>query len=460
MLQTEYKQEMERLGPPPEVLDQLYTQIAQGGTQMRHVKRIGRQAVILFAVCAALLMTAVAAGPGIWAAVQARMGAFAPYAQAIEGVVCQDQGIEVRVVAALSDDVQGKLYFTVRDLTGDRINEFLSVNGRLEVVEEDKRDLPVGIVGTTNLDCSALSYDPETKTALFCREILYGDGHPLETAAINLRAMSTKTGDLSASVSASTVTEKTLASQPIPADAKVYPERHNGKPTVILAPNQTPMALEGTEDFTVSSLGFASDGCLHLRLSFAPGVSLLDEERFSPILANIWPQDMDLHSEQWYTLQIVCADTWADIQFPLITPAELEILKTARVGVYNPYHRPGVDIQGAWTLTFPMEYHPSQVLDWTGALAGRQVERVTLSPFTVTMDSNDKGGLNSAALYAVLKDGSTVAAKPSVGRYANVGALEGGADVWKTYNSWAFDSPVDPDQVVSLTLLGETIPVR
>ena len=131
---------------------------------------------------------------------------------------------------------------------------------------------------------SASKEDPETKTALLCREIIYGDGHPMETAAINLRAMSTKTAALHASVTGGSLTAQALTSQPVPTGAKVY----------------------------------------------------------------------------------------------------------------NPYFRPGVEIQGEWTLSFPMEYRTSKVLDWTETLAGRQVKRVTLSPYTFTMDSNDKVGLNSA----------------------------------------------------------------
>lgn len=104
-----------------------------------------------------------------------------------------------------------------------------------------------------------------------------------------------------------------------------------------------------------------------------------------------------------------------------------------------------------------MAYHPSTVLAWTGELAGRQVDRVTVSTMTVTMDSNNAGGFSSNPLYAVLKDGTTVTAKPSTGQYVNVGQK---VEVWRTYNTWEFASPVDVSQIGHLTLLDQSIPVN
>ena len=32
-------------------------------------------------------------------------------------------------------------------------------------------------------------------------------------------------------------------------------------------------------------------------------------------------------------------------------------------------------------------------------------------------------------------------------------------NIWKTFNTWKFAEPVDLEEVVSLSLMGETIPV-
>ena len=84
--------------------------------------------------------------------------------------------------------------------------------------------------------------------------------------------------------------------------------------------------------------------------------------------------------------------------------------------------------------------YPSAVLEWTGTLAGRRVDHVTVSPLTVTMDSDDTGGFSTAELTVVLKDGTEVPAACGTGRYANVG--EGtGVEVWDAYNTWGAGAP-------------------
>lgn len=80
--------------PRQEKLDALYEMI-EGGTEMKHAKRLsGRAAAIL--VCAALAITAAAAAavPAVWEKLWEQLGAFAPYAQTIDGAVCRDQGID------------------------------------------------------------------------------------------------------------------------------------------------------------------------------------------------------------------------------------------------------------------------------------------------------------------------------------------------------------------------------
>lgn len=157
----------------------------------------------------------------------------------------------------------------------------------------------------------------------------------------------------------------------------------------------------------------------------------------------------------------VCYETLVpggmDVLFPLIHVDDLEALKACRGIFYGQYTRPGIDIEGSWEIDFQSEYFPSTVLDWTGELAGRQVTRVTLSPMSVTMDSNDWGGFSTTTLYAVKQDGSTVAAKPGTGSYNNVGGRE---PVWDAYNTWKFEEPVDLEEIVGLSLMGETIPVN
>ena len=104
-----------------------------------------RIAAVMAAAMIALTGTALAVGTN-WDALMEHLGIFAPYVQDVDGVSVTDQGLKVSVVAALSDESGTKTYVSVTDLTGDRLSENLTYNGRL---------------GT-----SCISYDPETRTAL------------------------------------------------------------------------------------------------------------------------------------------------------------------------------------------------------------------------------------------------------------------------------------------------------
>jgi len=95
--------------------------------------------------------------------------------------------------------------------------------------------------------------------------------------------MTTKRAQVWLDIPCAPATGKTLKSLPVGKDDKVvhratgivngeYADIALPSKKVVLAPGQNPMAIEGTEDIRVSSMGFASDGCFHIRLEFAEGV--------------------------------------------------------------------------------------------------------------------------------------------------------------------------------------------
>lgn len=461
---------MDRLAPRREKLDELYKMI-EGGTEMKRTRRItGRAAAIL--VCAVLAVTAAAAAavPRVWDALWEQLGAFAPYAQTINGAVCRDQGIEVQVLSALSDDLEARFYLAVRDVTGNRLNEHLTLKGQIEngrKKETGDSSSWFSFFSMRNSSFDLLSYDPETRTALFSTCIDYWNNkEPTPDARLSLAGMTTKNAEISGTVSCASVTGEILESLPAgendqmifnASDSENFPYTDAFLPAsqVVLAPGQTPMPIEGNEDIRISSMGFASDGCFHVRLEFADGISVLDEEGDSWFLCTLSQTGKTCEEENAMWERLVPGGM--DILFPLYRVEDLEQLQSGLVEFYGDYTRPGLDIEGAWSVDFQMEYHPSAVLDWTGNLAGRQVRQVTVSPLSVTMYSNDSGGFHNTTLYAVKKDGTAVAAEPGTGRYSNVGR-EGETAVWETFNTWQFEEPVDLEEIAALTLAGETIP--
>ena len=182
---------------------------------MKQTKRLNRRAAAIL-VCAVLTITAAAAAaiPSVWEGLLEQLGLFAPYAQTIDGAVCRDQGIEVQVLSALSDDLEARFYLSVRDVAGDRLNEHLTLDGYLENGrEKEPEQEPVGGQITSTLSFTKtdyfqmLSYDPETRTALFSTRINYwNDTEPTRDARLSLTGMTTRTANMYAGVSCAGVT--------------------------------------------------------------------------------------------------------------------------------------------------------------------------------------------------------------------------------------------------------------
>lgn len=460
-MRDRYKEEMDRLEPRREALERLYA-VMEGEAEVRRGRYWSIRAAAVL-VCAALMVTAAAAAaPAVWERLLSRLGAFAPYAQIVEGTECRDQGIRLQVLSALSDDLETRVYLSVRDVEGDRLDECLTLKGRLTTGEkrelEETPELSVSSVGTGQF--KLLSYDSESKTALFSASVFYGDrARPGREAQLAITEMGTRAGEGDWTASCASVAGEALETLPAgeesqvifkPGDLVGYEHLDAALPSraVVLAPEQNPAPLEGTRDMWVSSMGFAGDGCFHIRLGLKEGVRPEEHGFFSPLGAE---------DEKLYIYQQTLVEGGMDIVYPLLHPEDLELIRGCEARFYGPYTRPGTKIEGSWAADFQLEYHPSRTLDWTGELAGRQVRQVRLSPLSVTMHSDDSGGFHTAVLYAVRRDGSTVAAEPGTGRYCNVS--EAGEPVWEAFNTWKFEEPVDLEEVTALTLKGETIPV-
>ena len=479
-MRNEYRREMERIGPRPEDLERL-CQMIEGGTEMKQQKRLGgRMTAIL--VCAALMVTAAAAVavPTVREALQTYLGSFAPYAQTIDGVVCTDQGIEVEVLSAISDSLEARFYVAVRDIEGDRLDECLRLDGRLAAGEA--KDSPgstvtiMSIAGIAAGHFDFISYDPGTKTALFSARILYMDtARPTGEVELSISGMNTLHGEIYKYISCEAVTGATLESLPADGSGKVvlspstvegigYTDDVLPDSQVVLAPGQTPMSLEGTEVVRISSIGFASDGCFHVRLEFAEGMApaLHETTGTSMFYADLIGSGDD---RRYYVCQERLVEGGMDILFPLIKLEDLEEVRSRQVRIYGTYTRPGVVIEGDWSAQFPMDYYTSATLDWTGELAGWQAGRMTVSPMSVTMsgvsESDPTGGLGiRMPILAVMKDGSIITAESSTSHYSNVGALRGEEERWEAFATWKFEEPVDVEDIVSLTLGDTVIPVN
>lgn len=448
MLKDQYRREMDQIVWTREQEQRLREKMEEASGKSR---QMARRFILIPAICAALLVGALAAGSVLWQKLQTAQGPFAGIAQTVEGATCTDEGIEVQVLSALADEVRSKVYFTVRDVEGDRLDEALTLK------KGERGDVTVG-------SAELLAYDPESRTALFSTETRNDLNETTgETVSLHISGMSTQYGYLEeGSASCAGVSQEILDSRPLDASDRVVLKTDDlegntpvqPEKTVVLAPGQTPGALEGTTDMSVSSMGFASDGCFHVRLTYREGVedsSTLEGGGFYAFL------ELEEETErEWAFIMVRTADG-VDVCFPDVRVGEGR--KPERVVFYGTYQRPGMTLKGDWEVSFQMERQSSRVLDWTGTLAGRQIREVCISPLTVTMKSNDIGGFSSTSIYAVLEDGTLIEGKKDVGSYSNVSQSPTG-EAWQAYNTWSFVRPVSLEEIVALRLLEEEIPVN
>ena len=130
MFQNDYRREMDGLRPSPAAVERL-NRLLEEGAPARRPRRLGRRAAAALALCAALCVTAVAAGPTLWDALEARLGPYAPFAAEVEGET-SGQGLRLELVKAVSDGYTARVYYTLTDETGDRLNGHTQVSGGLK----------------------------------------------------------------------------------------------------------------------------------------------------------------------------------------------------------------------------------------------------------------------------------------------------------------------------------------
>lgn len=217
--------------------------------------------VTLAAVLAALLtFSALAAAvPALREALKNALGSFSEQSQPITGVAVEDNGIEVRPVAALSSSNLVRVWVEVQDKTGDRLSEDMRVGAWLE--HEPDEDA-VEVNGWSS-GAHVVYYDEASRTAL----IEINDiGRPIADGA-----------EVSVSLSSFQPSEQVAEMVDFPREMLSATGLKNMTEDmgvmlfaehIPLVPEQTPRELEGTSYARLSSVGFGEDGKLHIQVAF------------------------------------------------------------------------------------------------------------------------------------------------------------------------------------------------
>lgn len=463
MFEQDYRRRFEGVEPSPALLAETRRRMEaiQSGRE-RAPRRLTRRAVAALAVCAALIITAAAAGPTLWQLIQADLGPRAPYATEVTAS-CEDQGVRIEVQAALADSRITRLYFTMEDLTGEIFREDTSSDLMLSL--ESGGEFGWGNGGR---GLEVLSYDPEQHLAalVFSR----GTGERSSGPPTRVRL------DMTYLLPGERTPGLVLDGAGLPSDALESAVLGTGE--TVLLPGQSPMALEGAEggEVSITSMGFAADGCYHIRFVQGDGVSPAYGPEYAgqPIFSaryylydpenpDRWPSQ-DVGDEVW-----TAVDGGWDVCLTSLTADTLPYLDTLWLQAH--YSAAGGRVEGNWSLTVPVEAVESRTAVPAGNLLfpythngalpyGRthdgRLERVTVSPLSVCADFSTPAGQEypcqvnggELSLSVTLSDGTVLTPACS-------------AEVWSQrvgWIAWEFDTPIDPADVDFVALNGETIP--
>lgn len=411
--------------------------------------RMGRKIALACALAAALTVTAFAANPSLQEALKNILGGYFDNAQHFNGAVAEYDGIEVRPVAALADSGLARIYCEVQDKTGDRLGDDMHITYDITNILSHTE------LNTSVFGAEVASYDESTHTALVCLE---QQGLSLEDELpCTLTFISFQPRDLHGENSKYELCEDLpgfkLPSE-IPQDLKTKPANEFELPYKmplpheqhIMLPEQNPYPI-GSDYMRISSLGFGDDGLFHIVFAFSGEAN---HENGWPLFAMHDSRTGDyIQGENSFNFNI--DGTWYVDSPYAITTGDLPYIYFEPVkGIYALRDT----IHGEWSVDVtikPVEgaltYNPNVKIG--EALASE----VRVSPLSVIVISeSDRTTFSRRTACATLADGTVLDLTEN--------SLGGFHSIDKAYDQWTFDKPVEPGDVVSITINGVTVPLR
>lgn len=412
-----------------------------------------RFAAVLIAAILALTGAALAVG-GNWDAVVRALGSFTPYAQEVAGVSATDGGLRVSVEAALSDKGYTTAYVSVTDLTGDRLSEGTVYNG---------------YIGN---EC--VSYDPETRTALFAIPLWQRDFNDDGTVTLVFRSFQPGMKKLfGLGLSDDALSGETRESRLLTEAEREGNRWNSGTEPVVLLPDQNPSALEGTDLIWISSSGFDGNGVYHVLFETADGMTcesspmpyLSFDDREAPSSYHV----NTLRFGDGRYLDVSYPDRVTRENFPHLVLNKKETPDSGHVDALLYTVGP---IRGDWTLTFTPETLPERSLAISDTLSGMELTRVGLTSISLRLELTSAGGTPAYYPMSVfLADGSRIdftgwadIEDVDSERSMEKVVLEDGSVMYRVDASkeepsrrhfavtWSFPAPIDPEQVVGFSL--------
>lgn len=388
---------------------------------VRTQKKRLRPAVAAAVVCAVLLTAAVAAAPTVWELIQSHLGEKAPYAAALEGEAV-DQGIALKPVSAMADRNLIRVYFTLKDLEGDRLDETCEIRFRASDDPAINGGGPLELVGK----------DPDTGETVFC-QTRYAQACP-DSMTLSIQELRPGYRPFRLMLDGAELDEL------VPRETLKSAEDGQGR--TYLLPGQTPMSLDRGPDalpegeapgVSISSMGFAGDGRLHVRFDVDEAVTPMED----------WSLSL---SGGMYALGPTPVEGGLDYAFPPDVFTRDDLADTLFLLIRGAYSTQGAPLAGDWTVTLPLE--PAEQRALTAPAA--PLSAAWLSPLSLSVDITPASGEAydpPAQAVVVLTDGT----RQEVPLFRRTGTEAEGRAIW------AFDRPIVLDQVASVELDGETL---
>lgn len=295
----------------------------------------------VLAVAAALILLVGLGVPALAAGNEAFNDAlyrvFPGLAQAMKPVQlsCENNGICMEVISAQVEDGTARVYLSIRDLTGDRIDE------TVDLFDSYHMNLPARAMSG---HCEQIAYDPETRTATFLCTLEGWDAAKLSnkvtfSLGCFISGKRTVTGDVMTFVPAE-LGEGTLWQGVRP---RGYGYTGEKPPAEMLTPLAAPLAVPA-EGVQVTGLAYAN-GLLHVQHHY-DDVKRLDIHGF-PIMLD--PEGREA-SSQWNISAFdgTGAGSYEDNVYAI--PADDTGVYTIR-GEYVIASR---YVEGCWQVTFPV----------------------------------------------------------------------------------------------------------
>nr|WP_297176148.1 hypothetical protein [uncultured Agathobaculum sp.] len=420
--------------------------LQQAQMRRRPLRRTAAR-VLLAAVLAVLLtFSALAAAvPALREALKNALGGFAEQSQPITGITIEDNGIEVRPVAALSSSNLVRVWVEVQDKTGDRLSEDMRADGWLDYEQDENAPVVNGWTGGAKV----AYYDGDSRTALIeiksiGRPVADGTEVDVSFSSFQPSARAEETVDFPREMLSATG----LKNLPMEDVSWMIYE------ILPLVPEQTPHELEGTNHARLSSVGFGEDGKLHIQTVFADGAD--HWSGFHSEATDSRDPDAILmlggHSFQYN-------DTWYYEAVYDVTPDDLPYLTFS--DLTRSYYV-NAAVEGVWHFTIAVETADEVVYHPNVQVGGALVKEIRVSEIGVSARSASEGTiLGHRPTYAMTKSGEKL--------YLTDNCIDGGWSVddmekpgsgGHAHDQWMFDEPLDPSEIVLLNFDGVDVPLQ